>query len=105
MVPRLVPEISSLDAFCDTAAGAAVGIGDSRSWMQQFQPNLLLFQKWKYEEEAGRPQATNHLSFSASILSNYWTPQRHAKSNVGPELKCSEEPNFRYLRIPLLEEP
>ena len=33
MVPRLVPEISSLDAFCDTA-GAAVGIGDSRSWMQ-----------------------------------------------------------------------
>ena len=31
MVPRLVPEISSLDAFCD-GAGAA-GIGDSRSWM------------------------------------------------------------------------
>ena len=34
MVPRLVPEISSLDAFCDTgAAGGAAGIGDSRSWM------------------------------------------------------------------------
>ena len=35
MVPRLVPEISSLDTFCDTGAGAAaagVGIGDSRSW-------------------------------------------------------------------------
>ena len=31
MLPRLVPEISSLDAFCDTAAGA--GIGDSRSWI------------------------------------------------------------------------
>ena len=34
MVPRLVPEISSLDAFCDGAAaggGAAAGIGDSRS--------------------------------------------------------------------------
>ena len=31
MVPRLVPEISSLDAFCDRAA--AVGIGDSRSWI------------------------------------------------------------------------
>ena len=33
MVPRLVPEISSLDAFCDGAAaggGAAAGIG-SRS--------------------------------------------------------------------------
>ena len=28
MVPRLVPEISSLDAFCD---GAGAGIGDSRS--------------------------------------------------------------------------
>ena len=35
MVPRLVPEISSLDAFCDGAgaAGAGAGIGDSRSWM------------------------------------------------------------------------
>ena len=36
MVPRLVPEISSLDAFCDggaAAGGAAAGIGDSRSWM------------------------------------------------------------------------
>ena len=35
MVPRLVPEISSLDAFCDggAAAGGAggAGIGDSRS--------------------------------------------------------------------------
>ena len=37
MVPRLVPEILELDAFCDggaAAAGAAAGIGDSRSWMQ-----------------------------------------------------------------------
>ena len=33
MVPRMVPEISSLDAFCDTAAGAGAGIGDSRSWI------------------------------------------------------------------------
>ena len=35
MIPRLVPEISPLDAFCDGRAGAAgaVGIGDSRSWM------------------------------------------------------------------------
>ena len=34
MVPRLVPEILSLDAFCDgAAAGAGAGIGDSRSWM------------------------------------------------------------------------
>ena len=38
MVPRLVPEISSLDAFCDgAAAGAAgAGIGDSRSWICSF---------------------------------------------------------------------
>ena len=37
MVPRLVPEISPLDAFCDGAAGAggAAGIGDSRSWIGQ----------------------------------------------------------------------
>ena len=37
MVPRLLPEISSLDAFCDGgaagAAAAAARIGDSRSWM------------------------------------------------------------------------
>ena len=39
MVPRLVPEISSLDAFCDGAGGvggaggAGAGIGNSRSWM------------------------------------------------------------------------
>ena len=39
MVPRLVPEISPLDAFCDgagaaagAAAGGGAGIGDSRSW-------------------------------------------------------------------------
>ena len=32
---RLVPKISSLDAFCDTAAAGAgaAGIGDSRSWI------------------------------------------------------------------------
>ena len=34
MVPRLVPEISSLDAFCDGGGGAAAGIGDSRSLMK-----------------------------------------------------------------------
>ena len=32
MIPRLVPEILPLDAFCDRVAGV-VGIGDSRSWM------------------------------------------------------------------------
>ena len=30
---RLFLEISSLDAFCDTAAAAGTGIGDSRSWI------------------------------------------------------------------------
>ena len=30
--PRLVPEISPLDAFCD-GRGGVVGIGDSRSWI------------------------------------------------------------------------
>ena len=37
MIPRLVPKILSLDAFCDgqAVAGAAVGIGDSRSWIKQ----------------------------------------------------------------------
>ena len=33
MLPRLVPEISPLDAFCDTGAGGAAGIGDSKSWI------------------------------------------------------------------------
>ena len=41
MVPQLVPEISSLDAFCDTGAGAAVGIGDSRSWIVPLNLNSL----------------------------------------------------------------
>ena len=39
MLPRLVPEISSLDAFCDTAGffcDTAAGIGDSRSWIKYF---------------------------------------------------------------------
>ena len=36
MLPRLVPEISPLDAFCDVGVGVGVvvGIGDSRSWME-----------------------------------------------------------------------
>ena len=39
MLPRLVPEISPLDAICDVvgigagAVGVVLGIGDSRSWM------------------------------------------------------------------------
>ena len=37
MIPRLVPEISPLDAFCDGRAG--VGIGDSRSWISN--PNEI----------------------------------------------------------------
>ena len=37
MIPRLVPEISPLDAFCDiVVAGVVVGIGDSRSWMKPY---------------------------------------------------------------------
>ena len=40
MLTRLVPEISSLDAFCDTAGTfcdtAAAAIGDSRSWIVAF---------------------------------------------------------------------
>ena len=37
MIPRLVPEISPCDGFCDGRAGAgagAVGFGYSRSWIQ-----------------------------------------------------------------------
>ena len=39
MPPRLVPEISPLDAFCDVVVVEAVvveGIGDSRSWISVF---------------------------------------------------------------------
>ena len=35
MLPRSVPEISPLDAFCDAVVvGVGVGIGDSRSWIE-----------------------------------------------------------------------
>ena len=35
MIPRLVPEILPLDAFCDRVAVVAVaGVGDSRSWIK-----------------------------------------------------------------------
>ena len=50
MVPRLVPEISSLHAFCDggaagAAGAAAAGIGDSRSliydWIKIFRTTRI----------------------------------------------------------------
>ena len=36
MIPRLVPEISPLDTFCEVVvvARVVVGIGDSRSWIE-----------------------------------------------------------------------
>ena len=48
MVPRLVPEISSLDAFCDGGAAAAAaaggaGIWDSRSLIRNI--NVQIVQK------------------------------------------------------------
>ena len=46
MIPRLVPEISPLDAFCDVVVVAGVvvvvGNGDSRSWMGKRQAVLLI---------------------------------------------------------------
>ena len=45
MAPRLVPEISSLDAFCDggaAGAAAAAGIGDSRSLILHFNGQRIL---------------------------------------------------------------
>ena len=43
MLPRLVPEISPLDAFCDggAAGAAAAGIGDSRSWIDKLCPPFV----------------------------------------------------------------
>ena len=44
MVARLVPDIWSLDAFCDTGAGAAVvGIGDSSSWILEMYEKSFLY--------------------------------------------------------------
>ena len=54
MIPRLVPEISSLDAFCDTAAAVVVGIGDSRSWMlSKFKRGKQFRIIQNFEEEIG----------------------------------------------------
>ena len=40
MLPCLVPEISSLDAFCDVVVGVGAGIGDFRSWIAIFLQNF-----------------------------------------------------------------
>ena len=41
MKPRLVPQISPLDAFCDVVVAA--GIGDSRSWIICWPQFSLIF--------------------------------------------------------------
>ena len=49
MVPRLVPEISPLDAFCDgrvVVVVVVVGIGDSRSWIHQFVIIISIVSGW-----------------------------------------------------------
>ena len=53
MVPRLVPEILSHDAFCDTGAGgaAAAGIGDSRSWIEEY----MIYMKYILQLEYALP--------------------------------------------------
>ena len=47
MLPRLVPEISPLYAFCDVVGVGVVGvgIGDSRSWI-----NTSMFALMQYEQ-------------------------------------------------------
>ena len=52
MVPRLVPEILELDAFCDggAAAAGAAGIGDSRSWIHDYH---LTFTIYHYPHNVG----------------------------------------------------
>ena len=47
MIPNLVPEISSLGAFCDVVGvggvGVVVGIGDFRSWISlRFQTRVKI---------------------------------------------------------------
>ena len=42
MIPRLVAEISPLDAFCDVGVVVVVvGIGDSRSWIESGVKELM----------------------------------------------------------------
>ena len=59
----MVPEISSLDAFCDGAAGGAgagAGIGDSRSWMMvlgaTYVPLCLKLSALKIFPSAAKPK-------------------------------------------------
>ena len=48
MIPRLVPEISPLDAFCEAEVLVVVGIGDSRSWIYIDSQYIGKFEKYRY---------------------------------------------------------
>ena len=59
MIPRLVPEISPLDAFCDVVVlvvvvAGVVGIGDSRSWIQyKLCEGYIMFYTFHIEQPCG----------------------------------------------------
>ena len=61
MIPRLVPEISPLDAFCDVV-GVVVGIGDSGSWI-----DLLIGSGGYIKSEIPRSAANHFLTVNVSL--------------------------------------
>ena len=78
MVPRLVPEISSLDAFCDggggaAAAGAAARIGDSRSLIMK-KIDITLDDDHVWMRKAGQLWCPDWITYSCALLSSrpYW---------------------------------
>ena len=73
MVPRLVPEISPLDAFCDVAvvAGVVAGIGDSRSWIVQKQHSRVDISN---PSHALCTVQHNSYTYGRSVLSSNLTP-------------------------------
>ena len=68
MVPRLVPEISSLDAFCDTGA---VGIGDSRSWITKLDQEKLFLNLSSPDQGLKNSDEEYELSFIGRPLSPF----------------------------------
>ena len=76
MIPRLVPEISPLDAFCDVVV---VGIGDSSSWIV---PNVSMSHRLicTHKDSIDKPSWHTHNACAAVLCSSVTISQWQLQS-------------------------